>query len=52
MPSSASRSATRNSRVPGAPFLSATGIAWLSSSQASQVYEPNAETVPAPLADS
>ena len=29
-------------------FFSATGIAWFSSSQASQVYEPNAETEPAP----
>ncbi|KEH11387.1 hypothetical protein GY15_28885 [Delftia sp. 670] len=50
--SSASRSAARNSAVPGWAFLSAAGIAASSTRPASQECAPKVEAVPLPLAAS
>ena len=48
MPSSASRSAVRNSGVPGSACFSATGTVACSQFRAVQAVEPNSERVPAP----
>jgi hypothetical protein len=50
--SSASRSAERNSGVPGLAFLSASGMAASSSMPASQACAPKVDTVPLPCAAS
>ena len=50
--SNASRSAARNSGVPGLAAFSATGTAWPSNSPASYRCAPNVATLPAPFAAS
>ena len=46
--SSASRSAARNSGVPGCAFFSATGMAAAISLPASQAWPPKVDTLPLP----